>query len=36
MNSSRIRLSRIVAFNWYGFRTIIEVHTKIHSPYHFH
>lgn len=25
MNRSRIRLSRIVAFNWYGFRTIIEV-----------
>ncbi|MGC4015114.1 MAG: ATP-binding protein [Luteolibacter sp.] len=25
MNSSRIRLSRIIAFNWYGFRTIIEV-----------
>ncbi len=25
MNSSRIRLTRVVAFNWYGFRTIIEV-----------
>jgi hypothetical protein len=25
MKGSRIRLSRIVAFNWYGFRTIIEV-----------
>jgi uncharacterized protein YPO0396 len=25
MNASRIRLSRIIAFNWYGFRTIIDV-----------
>ena len=25
MNASRIGLSRIIAFNWYGFRTIIEV-----------
>lgn len=25
MNSSRIRLSRIIAFNWYGFRTIVEI-----------
>lgn len=25
MNSRRIRLTRIIAFNWYGFRTIIEV-----------
>lgn len=25
MNRSRIRLTRIIAFNWYGFRTIIDV-----------
>lgn len=25
MNASRIRLSRIIAFNWYGFRTIVDV-----------
>lgn len=25
MNASRIVLSRIIAFNWYGFRTIIDV-----------
>lgn len=25
MNTSRIRLSRIIAFNWYGFRTIVDV-----------